>query len=101
MFDEKNIRAEVYKKTDKDIYYVKVKILDLGMYICGITVRQSPKNPDGLLWVQMPYYGQFKKYIEWDGADNQLKNIIEIRSRYAVEAFNNKQKQGGSSGRGP
>lgn len=101
MLRDDRVSAEVYKKTEKDIYYVKVKLLDLGMFICGITVRKSIKSPDGPLWVQMPYYGQFKKYIEFDGPDNKIKNIIEIRARNAVEYYENKDKKLPSVGRGP
>lgn len=103
MLDDKNVRAEVYKKADNGVYYVKIKILDLGMYISGITVRKSHKDPDGPLWVQMPYYGpKFSKYIEWDGSDNATKNLFELRARTAVEYYENKdRKVPNIAGRGP
>lgn len=63
----------------KDVYYIKLTIEKLGLYISGITVRRSPKY--GSWWVQMPYYkdyksGQTKRYIEFK-QDSEIRLQIE------------------------
>jgi|GEM_PF-6391557 len=58
-----DIRAETYTKSD-DFHYVKLEID--GVYISGIKVSESKKQP-GTLWIQMPSYRlgqQWKRYIE-------------------------------------
>lgn len=81
-----NIDAEVYKKDlIRGITYVKL-ILD-DMYISGITVRESLKNP-GEIWIQMPSYrsknGKYGKYIEFSN-DSKIKKLLEQEIAKVVE----------------
>lgn len=86
MISEQDITAEVYHES-KGIHYVKV--IMLGLYISGITVRPSPKFPEKGLWVQMPSYklgAIWKRYIEFDN-ESSLKDIMESKCREAVENY--------------
>lgn len=85
-----NIQAEVYTKTVKDVYYVKVTFPELHMYINSITVRQSIKYPDGELWVQMPAFrigSRWVRPIEFS-SDSQLQVLIKDAVLRAVDQFN-------------
>ena len=71
---------------EKHIYYIKLE-LD-GMYISGITVRKSFKNPDAW-WVQMPTYSsgnKYGKYIEFN-KHCEFKYQIESKCIEAVESY--------------
>lgn len=88
--DESNIHAVVYAKTEKGIYYVKVTFPELHMYINSITVRQSIKDPDGELWVQMPAFrigARWVKPLEFSG-DSQLQVLIKDAALRAVDEYN-------------
>jgi hypothetical protein len=81
--NDQDIIAEVYHEAN-GVFYVKVEIL--GMYISGITVRNSPKFPEKGLWVQMPSYqsgATWKRYIEFS-KQSPLK-VIEEKCKEAVE----------------
>lgn len=89
MIDPKDITAEVYyKDTVKDVWYAK--ILYGGIYISGIKVQHSHRDPDGPLWVQMPSYktgDKWRRYIEFQGGNKQLRDFIEDKCREAVKAY--------------
>jgi hypothetical protein len=88
--DENTIQGEVYAKTEKGIYYVKVTFPELHMYINSITVRQSTKYPDGELWVQMPAFrigSRWVKPLEFS-SDSQLLILIKDAALRAVDAYN-------------
>lgn len=81
-----NIQTEVYTSRD-DVHYVKAHLVDLGVYIAGITVRPSPKYEG--LWVQMPHYfnprnSSIKKYIEFE-PDSTFKRQLEQKCLAAVQ----------------
>lgn len=84
--------ANVYVEK-KGVYYVKISLPDIGMYISGITVKKSPKY--GGWWVQMPYYknhrGNTKNYIEFDQESSAYIAIERICTK-AVE----EKKQSGN-----
>lgn len=84
------IAARVYHIRD-GIYYVKVELADLGMYISGITVRESPKFPEKGLWVQMPGYQigktkKYKRYVEFR-PNSPTRSSIEEAARKAVAEY--------------
>jgi hypothetical protein len=83
--DLDSAKASVY--TEKfGVFYVKLSLLEIGMYISGITVKKSPKY--GGWWVQMPYFkdrtGSAKKYIEFD-QESSARETIERLCIKAVE----------------
>lgn len=89
----KAIEAEVFAEKES-IYYVKISLLELGMYISGITVRLSPKYSGW--WVQMPYYwntrsGATKRYVEYS-KQSVIKPIIEQECIAAVEHYQAKEE---------
>ena len=87
MLDFKKAIPSVYIFiSEKEIYYVKLEID--GMYISGITVRKSLKNPSEW-WVQMPTYssgGKYGKYIEFD-KQCPFRQVIEDKCIEAVEQY--------------
>lgn len=87
MFNLNDASTEVYIFNEmKNIYYIKLSIY--GMYISGITVRKSFKNPSEW-WVQMPTYssgGKYGKYIEFD-KQCPFRVIIEDKCIEAVEQY--------------
>lgn len=90
--DTTAITAEVYAQNDKGVYYVKVAIPSLAMYINSITVRQSTKFDE--LWVQMPAFrigSRWTKPLEFRG-DSQLLSIIKDTVLRAVDAFSHANK---------
>lgn len=81
-----NAIADVYLEKS-GTYYVKFSLLDIGMYISGITVKKSPKFRGW--WVQMPYYkdprtGNSKRYIEFD-QESPAREKIELLCIKVVE----------------
>jgi hypothetical protein len=80
------LSASIYKKTDSGVYYCKLHFSVFGMYVSGITVRESPKFPEKGLWVQMPFYGNFKAYIEFAN-DSQLYPYIKDLVLQAVNDY--------------
>ena len=63
--DEQFIEAEIYKQIPTKsgpMYLAKISFIDIGLYISGITIRKSPKEPDEW-WVQLPAYRGGNKWI--------------------------------------
>lgn len=86
--DKTQLSAKVYAKNEeKNIFYIKVDIPSLGMYINSITARQSPKHDN--LWVQMPAFwaGKWVKPIEFRGS-SEFKDLMEDLALRAVEEYN-------------
>ena len=86
--DITNAKADVYVGK-VGVYYIKISMRDIGMYISGITVKKSPKYDDW--WVQMPYYKDYKsnktkRYIEFD-QESPMRIAIE---RLCIEAVEKK-----------
>jgi hypothetical protein len=93
--DESYAEAEVYKdiltKKHTHMYLVKVSLVDVGMYITGITVQPSPKRPEDGLWVQPPRYqpkkgGKWVTPAEFD-TSKSLWQLIEKTVLKAVQDF--------------
>ena len=86
--NDEYVEAEVYKETmvkGAPVYLVKVKFLDVGIYLTGIRVQESPKFPERGWWVQLPAsYSGFRYYqvIECDGASP----FLEMVTRHSSEA---------------
>ena len=61
-----NIGANVYTyKEDKNIYFAKIHLPQIGLYINSFTAQPSPKFPERGLWVQQPKsIPGFKPYVE-------------------------------------
>jgi len=88
--DKLGLSATVYKKTEQGVYYCKLHFSIFGMYISGITVRESPKFPEKGLWVQMPFYGKFKAYVEFTN-DSKLYPVVKDLVLEAVSKFDEDQ----------
>jgi hypothetical protein len=93
--DETYAEAEVYKdiltKSHTHMYLVKVSLVDVGMYMTGITVQPSPKRPEDGLWVQPPRYqprkgGKWVTPVELD-TNKPLWELIEKMARKAVADY--------------
>jgi hypothetical protein len=80
------IKAKVY--TEKNgVFYVKVELPDLGIFINSFKVQESPKRPQDGLWVQEPKFCIKTKWvapIEFDKS-GQVWKTIENVCRKAVE----------------
>jgi len=95
IIDESFAEAEVYKdivtKSHNHMYLVKVSLVDVGMYITGITAQPSPQRPEDGLWVQPPRYqprkgGKWVIPAEFD-TGKPLWQLIETIVRKAVEKY--------------
>ncbi len=90
--NEEYVEAEVYHETvsgSVPVYLVKAKLLEIGVYISGIRVQESPKRPEDGWWVQMPAVKigwQWKKTIECEGGSPFLE-IVERKARQAVDSY--------------
>ena len=96
--NEEYVEAEVYMETvsgSAPVYLVKVKFPEIGVYISGIRVQESPKRPEAGLWVQMPAAKvglQWKKQIECENG-SPFFEIVERKSRQAVDDYLEGEKQ--------
>lgn len=92
--DTTKITAEVYAKNEeKCIYYIKIAIPSLGMYMNSFTVRPSNKYEE--MWFQTPAFlvgRKWTKPIEFRG-DSELQDLIKDAALRAVEQYNNDQTQ--------
>jgi len=83
-----SIGASVYTyKEDKGIYFAKIHLPQLGLYINSFTARKSPKFPERGLWVQQPKsVPGFKPYVE---TSNSNPSWLEIQALViaAVEKY--------------
>jgi hypothetical protein len=93
--DESYAEAEVYKdiltRNHTHMYLVKVSLVDVGMYMTGITVQPSPKRPEDGLWVQPPRYqprkgGKWVTPVELD-TSKPLWQLVEKLARKAVADY--------------
>lgn len=90
--NEEYVEAEVYLETvsgSVPTYLVKVKFPEIGVYISGIRVQESPKRPEDGWWVQMPAVKigfQWKKTIECEGG-SPFFEIVQSKSRQAVDSY--------------
>jgi hypothetical protein len=86
-----DIAAKVYAQNDKGVYYAKVDMPSIGLFINSITVRPSPNYAEKGLWVQWPAFftgrGKWTKPVEWKGG-SALKGILEDAVLRAVDAYN-------------
>ena len=92
--DEQLTEANVYR--DKVLasgalmYLVKISFLDARLFISGITVQLSPKQPETGWWVQMPRTaaggGRWYKPFEID-TNSELWQLIESKAILAVQAY--------------
>lgn len=83
-----SIGANVYThKEDKNIYFAKIHLPQIGLYINSFTARPSPKFPERGLWVQPPKsIPGFKPYVE---TSNSNPNWLAIQALVvaAVEKY--------------
>jgi hypothetical protein len=87
---EEYVEAEVYKTTEsngKPLYLVKIKLLEIGVFIIGIRVSESPNRPEDGLWVQMPAMrvGKWINIIECT-SDSPFLEIVKRKAIEAVES---------------
>jgi hypothetical protein len=87
-FDISDMTAEVYRKTDKGVYLVKVSFPSMGMFISSWTVRQSTQYPENGPWVQAPSIkaGRWIKIIEFKN-DCELYDLIRDEILRAVDKW--------------
>lgn len=87
--DTAQIVAEIYTQNAKGVYYAKVSIPSVGLYVNSITIRDSPKYPEKGLWLQWPAFmaGSWIKPVEWSN-DSQLKVLLEDAVWRALDAYN-------------
>jgi hypothetical protein len=90
--NENLVEAEVYRETvinGTPVFLVKVKMLEIGTYISGIRVQESPNRPQDGLWVQMPSSKVGYKYIRIIecSSNSPFFEIVERKARQAVEQY--------------
>lgn len=87
--DTAEITAEIYHQNAKGVYYAKVSIPSIGIYINSITIRESPKYPEKGLWLQWPVFftGGWIRPVEWSKA-SQLKILLEDAVWRALDDYN-------------
>lgn len=82
--DEQFIEAEIYKQIPTKsglMYLAKVSFIDAGLYISGITIRKSPKEPNEW-WVQLPAYSSGKGgYIKPFEADQSKPLWLALQEK--------------------
>ena len=89
---EEYVEAEVYRETVSNgtpLFLVKIKLLEIGVFISGVRVQKSPKRPEEGLWVQMPAVKigfKYMKIIECAGG-SPFFVIVERKAREAVEQY--------------
>ncbi|HUB94078.1 MAG TPA: hypothetical protein VMB52_06265 [Verrucomicrobiae bacterium] len=99
--NEDSVEAEVYVTTgtpDTPVYLVKVSFWEIGVYINGIRVQESPKFPDRGLWVQLPGFnvkGRFYKTIECS-KDSPFFELVNRKAQEAVEKYRNENEPSSS-----
>ncbi len=98
--DEAYAEAEVYKdiltRNHTHMYLVKVSLVDVGMYITGITAQPSPKRPEDGLWIQPPRYqprkgGKWVTPVEFD-TNKPLWQLVEKVVTRAIKDYTGNQK---------
>lgn len=90
--NDEYVEAEVYKETTVKgvvVFLVKVKFLEIGLYINSIRVQESPKFPERGMWVQLPVStggGRYYKVMECDGSSPFLE-MVTRKSQRAVKDY--------------
>lgn len=93
VIDTTQLHAAVYFQNAKGVYYAKVSIPSLGMYINSFKISVSPNYPERGLWVQWPSFWikpKWVKPIEFNNT-SEFKALVEEEVLRAVDTYNHEK----------